>query len=91
MSVKFAEFSKEEQEIVDRIVERALPLLPHRSPLDIQMDISAVHARNPLRLADMVEADDFNFAHDIGGITRHLNRETGKLENFFLPRFTVRD
>lgn len=25
--------------------------------------------------------------HDMRGILRHINRETGKLENFFLPRF----
>lgn len=30
--------------------------------------------------------DDFNFLHDIGGISRHINRGTGVLEDFFVPR-----
>ena len=53
------------------------------------MDFTAVHANgNPLRLADLLAADDFNFAHDAFGIARHLNRTNGQLENCFLPRFT---
>lgn len=58
---------------------------------DLVMDITAVH-RNimPLRLADLLDADAFNFAHDIGGIRRHLNRQTGELGGCFVPRFAVR-
>jgi hypothetical protein len=44
----------------------------------------------PLRLADFLNADDGNFAHDIGGIHRHLERRAGKpprLNDCFLPRF----
>jgi len=26
--------------------------------------------------------------HDVSGIARHLNRETGRLEGCFLPRFS---
>lgn len=60
--------------------------------LDADMDITATHCNgNPLRLDDLLNADAFQFAHDIGGIRRHLNRETGKLEDCFVPRFTVRE
>ena len=60
-----------------------------RSAQDWQMDISATHANgNPLRLDALLEADDFNFAHDVFGICRHLDRETGKLTGFFVPRFS---
>lgn len=56
------------------------------------MNLSACHASgNPLRLSDLLQADDFNFAHDIFGIDRHINRATGKLENFFSPRFLARE
>lgn len=58
--------------------------------LTAHMDISAVHAQCPLRLGDLRDADQFNFAHDMYGIQRHLNRQTGKLENLFLPRFAAR-
>ena len=58
--------------------------------LDAHMDIVAVHANGcPLKLNDLLESDDFNFAHDVFGIGRHLNRETGQLEDCFLPRFAV--
>ncbi len=41
----------------------------------------------PLRLADLLAADDFNFAHDVFGIMRHIDRRTGRLDNHFVPRF----
>jgi hypothetical protein len=40
-----------------------------------------------LRLADLRDADDRDFAHDTAGILRHLNSETGRLEEFFTPLF----
>lgn len=39
------------------------------------------------KIAELLPADDFNFAHDVAGIRRRINRTTGKLENYFLPRF----
>ena len=57
---------------------------------DADMDITATHANGcRLDLDRLAAADDFNFAHDVFGIRRHLNRETGKLENCFLPRSYV--
>lgn len=56
---------------------------------DAMMDITVTHCNGcPLKLADLLAADDFNFSHDIYGIRRHLNRDTGKLEDHFLPRFS---
>lgn len=55
------------------------------------MDVTAVHANgNPLRLDDLLAADDFNFLHDLVGIENHLDRDTGTLRNCFVPRFTAR-
>lgn len=55
---------------------------------DVMMDLDATHSNGcPLRLADLLNADDFNFAHDISGISRHLDRDTGKLRDCFVPRF----
>lgn len=60
--------------------------------LSIAMDIEAVHCNCcPLRLVELAAADDFNFAHDVFGIRRHLNRETGLLNNHFRPRFAESD
>lgn len=52
-----------------------------------QMDLLACHCNGmPLDLDKLASADDFNFAHDVFGIARHINRETGKIERFFVPR-----
>lgn len=40
-------------------------------------------------LAQRLAADDFNFWHDINGIQRNLDRQTGRLQNRFLPRCHV--
>ncbi len=33
--------------------------------------------------------DDGDFGHDMAGIAANINRETGKLDNCFLPRCTA--
>ncbi len=87
MTVQFAEFTDSERQIVRAIVDRAVNAGIYSDQLDVYMDISAVHVHCPLRLADLLAADQFNFNHDMRGIFRHINRQTGELENFFLPRF----
>lgn len=88
--------SNKDRDIIQKIADRALGMerqfLHHRdrrTRTDIEMDITATHASgNPLRLQALLEADDFNFAHDIFGIANCLNRATGQLENCFRPRFS---
>ena len=83
--------SREDFYTISEIAHRAKATWPTLgwTVLDFQMDITAVHANGrPLRLAELAAADDFNFAHDVLGIREHLNRETGQLENCFLPRFS---
>jgi len=82
--------------LIDGIVRRATGLGLTRKrgsrAIDLQMDLSACQASGAgtrLRLAELLDADDFNFIHDVDGITSHLNRETGQLENCFLPRFAA--
>lgn len=83
---------RDEMELIDRIANRALNIaiglrIKHKKQ-DFAMDVTAVHANgNPLRLRALLEADEFNFIHDVFGIRQHLNRETGDLENGFRPRF----
>lgn len=56
--------------------------------LSCHMDLTACHANGcPLKLQALLDADGFNFVHDVWGIQRHINRTTGQLENCFLPRF----
>ena len=42
---------------------------------------------SPRPLAFSPAYDDHNFAHDVFGIRRHMNRKTAKLEDHFVPRF----
>jgi len=89
--------TKEESETINTIVKRytewhyslGVPKEYQRPFIDIAMDLEATHCNgNPLKLQELLEADDFNFTHDILGIQRHLNRTTGQLENCFVPRYS---
>lgn len=86
--------SGEEQEYIRKIALRAerLPWPPATKPnmMQIMMDITGCHCNAcPIDLAGLLATDDFNFAHDVGGIMRHINRETGELMNCFIPRFAL--
>ncbi len=85
--------SKSETETITKIAKRAVQVANSNGIsldfMDTQMDIAACHLNgNPLKLEDLYNADDLNFAHDIFGIKRHLNRNNGELEDCFLPRFS---
>jgi hypothetical protein len=61
--------------------------------INLVMDLSAadgVNGNAPLDWARLLAADDFNFMHDVGGISRHMDRDTGKLGDLFVPRFTLK-
>lgn len=59
--------------------------------LEASMDLEAAHHACPLQLREMVDAlqtaHKGDVVHDLLGIRRHLNRESGKLEGFFTPRY----
>lgn len=79
----------DEAEIITRIAKRAKNgCLFGYSLMTIAMDVTATHANGcPLKLGELETAPDFDFGHDLCGIRRHLNRETGELMDCFLPRY----
>lgn len=86
--------SDEDYTLIDGIVGRAVMMAERNGQalpndrLQLTMDLCACHLNGcPLKLAELLQADDFNFAHDVWGIRRHMNRTTGKLADCFLPRF----
>lgn len=86
--------SREEAEITIKIARRASKLAHslgiEYSTLEADMDITATHSNGtPMKLAELLAANDSNFSHDVFGIRRHINRRTGRLENCFLPRYAV--
>lgn len=87
--------SKADYDLINRIVLRALTLCAANGVkydrMTAFMDISTCHETTPLRLQDLLDANEFNFIHDILGIRQHMNRKTGQLDNCFIPRFTQRN
>lgn len=81
-------------EIIRKIALRAdqeiFSLYPEirQSIMATEMDLSACYAQGcELDFERLLSAPLGDFQHDILGIRRHLNRETGYLEDFFLPRY----
>lgn len=99
-AVKFTT-SPAEFALVGRIADRARAIWrENREPGDqpqpdrmlLMMDLAATHANgNPMDFAGLLAADDGNFMHDVCGIARHLDRETGRLLSCFSPRYSQRD
>jgi len=84
--------TREDFEIIVKIAERYIQLVSEMNikvdKMILIMDIQATHDNGcPLKLDELLKADDGNFAHDVTGIRVNINRQTGKLENCFLPRF----
>jgi hypothetical protein len=80
--------SKTDAALIRAVVDRAIEKKFSTSHHNLTMTITACHMNGcPLRLIELAKADDFNFAHDILGIIRHIDARTGQLVNF-APRFT---
>lgn len=89
---------KQEFEIIAKICDRSEEMgivAPSADPrnrrMNLMMDIDNAHKDVGINLAGLLEADDLNFAHDVIGIQAHMNRNTGKLEDFFVPRYAKQD
>lgn len=89
--------TREEMDLIGKIADRAERLgmvgqshwYTHQTAV---MDLCATHANGtPLDFAGLLEAPDFDFAHDIAGIANHIDRETGRLGSCFLPRCAKRE
>jgi hypothetical protein len=79
----------DELRIIAHIVARAqrkMIYFPHQT-LKCTTDLDAVHSNGcSLRLLDLLAADDVDFDHDLRGIKKHIDRDTGKLRDLFRPR-----
>ena len=83
--------TKEECPEIHLIARRAIQLYAKHDVklnfMDIEMDITACHANGcALDLPKLRTFPDFDFMHDVSGIYRHLDRNTGKLLDCFVPR-----
>lgn len=84
--------SRADYALIRQIVKRADAMATGQGitldRLSLEMDLEALHCGGcPLKLADLLAADNFNFSHDIAGIIACMDRKTGKLTKCFWPRF----
>lgn len=83
--------NKEQTNLTTKIVNRAEKLgLMQTDRITALLDLEKATGHFNLRLADMLNADVFNFAHDFVQIQNDINRATGKFSNRFVPRFSGR-
>ena len=87
--------TREEAEAITAIAHRASAMARDAGRvypvLTADMDITATHNNGcPLNLSALLAAAAGDFAHDIFGIQRHIDRNTGKLGDCFLPRYAAK-
>lgn len=84
------DFNHEDEDRVSQIADRVVAKMGIGfDRISFVMDVMASNGENgndPLNLEKWLAFDDFSFFHDAFGISEHLNRATGLLENSFLPR-----
>ena len=89
--IAWDKITKEDIKLITHIQKRAYSIWPDINVMTLNMDLTACQVGDtPLDLEKLLAFDDFNFSHDIGGITQHIDRETGKLMDRFSPRCTLR-
>jgi hypothetical protein len=74
--------------LISRIVLRYMQLKHSKKLQHLGMDITLCHMNGcELRLDKLLMSNEYDFTHDVEGISKHINRDTGKLEHLFWPRF----
>jgi hypothetical protein len=86
--INWEKVKDKDMELLLKIAKRYQHINPKVNMMDLQMDITACHLATPLKLKELLEADDFNFVHDVVGISNNIDRITGTMLNCFLPRFS---
>ena len=84
--------NKAESLLIHRIAQRIVAIADKHGMvyeiMDAEMDVTACHRNGcPLRLNELLAADDADFGHDVFGIHRYLDQATGTLTNCFVPRY----
>jgi hypothetical protein len=84
--------TEEDLNLISQIVERAKSHFRNVDTLQLSMDLTAVHLNYcPLNLQGLLQARKMDFCHDISGISVYINRDTGQLEDCFIPRFAQQE
>ena len=88
--IDWSKTTLKENRTIAAIGKRACKLRPDLDFQSTIMDITATHISGcKLKLEALLKAKNFDFFHDIIGIANCLDRDTGKLQNCFLPRYSA--
>ena len=83
-------FTMDDHRTVKEIISRVEKLTAVKvDRVSMAMDIEAAHMVCPLDLGQLRDFGPASMMHDVAGIGNHLNRETGELEDCFIPRCAV--
>ncbi len=88
------EISKADSELAMKAAMRAHKLAAANdieyATMDAELDLEACHCNGtPLNFEKLLTFKDGDFGHDVFGIRRHIDRETGKLGDCFSPRCSL--
>lgn len=77
-------------ELYEKICERAEKQGYSGERISLMMDIESADKKFHLCLEELLNADDFNFAHDINGIINNIVRNSFPATDFgfFVPKFS---
>ena len=79
--------SKEEYALCNQIAERSVKVCGF-DKCTAFMDITICHSEaREMKLEELLKAPLADFAHDMFGINQHLDHDTHKLTDCFLPRY----
>ena len=82
--------SKEEYALCNKIAERSVKVCGF-DKCTAFMDITICHSEaREIKLEDLLNAPLEDFSHDVLGINQHLDHDTHKLTDCFLPRYAKR-
>lgn len=96
LSQSLRRISRYEMMLIEEIVTRAILLAEsfHVTLDEVKYEevLVITHVNYGLRLHDLIStAKDSDFAHDVWGILKHLDVQTGQLKDGFLPRYILTD
>lgn len=90
MMIDWSKASRDDVLTINRIAKRALAIDHRLDLLQLQMDLEGCHVSGcQLDLTRMESGANADLMHDVYGIRRHIDRDTGELCDNFLPRFAA--
>lgn len=79
--------TQKEIDILGKISRRAGSIRIDEPSIALILDLLSVHSGGtPLDFEKLLEAEAYDFYYDVYGITRNIDRVTGKLLNGFIPK-----